>query len=118
MNPDETPEDLDETEWNPSDDPTDYPEFWQGHDSDITPAADIIDKVLGGEASDAKDAIYAALYGKVGERIDGLRSELRNEPNDISSEIGDMGLDDNDIGDDGDGSAWEETVSDESDTEE
>jgi hypothetical protein len=92
MSPDENPQQPDETEWTPSDDPTDYPEFWE--DSDSSPAADIIDKVLGGEASDAKSAIYAALYGKVGERIDSLRSELSNGAIDLSSEVDETPTDD------------------------
>ena len=92
MSPDETPQEFDETEWTQSDDPTDYPDFWE--DSGTSPAADIIDKVLGGEASDAKSAIYAALYGKVGERIDSLRSELSNGAIDLSSEVDETPTDD------------------------
>jgi hypothetical protein len=67
--------DYDPTEWNPSDDPTDYPEFW----GDGEAASHILDKVMDGEASDAKEAIRAALYRKVGERIDGLRMEFRKD---------------------------------------
>lgn len=69
------PDDYDPTEWNPSDDPTDHPEFWDGEGA----ASEILDKVIDGEASDAKAAIFSALYHKVGERIDGLRGEVRNE---------------------------------------
>jgi hypothetical protein len=69
------PDDNDPTEWNPSDDPTDYPEFWDGTDA----ASEILDKVIDGEASDAKAAIFSALYHKVGERIDGLRGDIRND---------------------------------------
>lgn len=76
MDPKDTdPKDFDETEWNPSDDPTDYPEFWNGSDA----ASEILDKVIDGEASDAKAAIFSALYHKVGERIDGLRGDVRKE---------------------------------------
>ena len=95
MSPDENPQEFDETEWNPSDDPTDHPDFWE--DSGTSPTADIINKVLGGEASDAKSAIYAALYGKVGERIDSLRSELRNDAVGLSSEVDDTPTDDDDL---------------------
>ena len=37
----------------------------------------IIDLVMDGKASEAKDAIYSALYQKVGERIDAIRPEVR-----------------------------------------
>ena len=37
----------------------------------------IIDLVMDGKASEAKDAIYASLYQKVGERIDALKPEIR-----------------------------------------
>jgi len=100
MSPDETPEDFDETEWTQSDDPTDYPEFWE--DSGTNPTADIIDNVLGGEASDAKNAIYAALYGKVGERIDSLRSELRNDAVGGDVPLAASEVDDTTVGEDGD----------------
>ena len=69
------PDDHDPTEWNPSDDPTDYPEFWDRREA----ASEILDKVIDGEASDAKAAIFSALYHKVGERMDGLRGEVRRE---------------------------------------
>lgn len=69
------PDDHDPTEWNPSDDPTDYPEFWDGREA----ASEILDKVIDGEASDAKAAIFSALYHKVGERIDGLRGDIRRD---------------------------------------
>lgn len=68
-------DDHDPTEWNPSDDPTDYPEFWDGREA----ASEILDKVIDGEASDAKAAIFSALYHKVGERIDGLRGDIRRD---------------------------------------
>jgi hypothetical protein len=38
----------------------------------------IIDLVMDGKASEAKQAIYASLYQKVGERIDVLKPEIRN----------------------------------------
>ena len=38
----------------------------------------IIDLVMDGKASEAKQAIYASLYQKVGERIDILKPEIRN----------------------------------------
>jgi hypothetical protein len=41
------------------------------------PPVSIIDLVIGGQASGAKDAIYASLYQKVGEKIDALRPEIR-----------------------------------------
>ena len=89
MNPEDDLDSFDETEWNPSDDPTDHPEFWE--DSGRSPAEEIIDRVLDGEASDAKETIYSALYGKVGERIDSLRSELRDDlgTSEFSSEVDD-----------------------------
>jgi hypothetical protein len=37
----------------------------------------ILDLVMDGKASEAKDAIYSALYQKVGEKIDALRPEVR-----------------------------------------
>jgi hypothetical protein len=41
----------------------------------------IIDLVMDGKASEAKQAIYASLYQKVGERIDVLKPEIRNSIN-------------------------------------
>jgi hypothetical protein len=41
----------------------------------------IIDLVMDGKASEAKQAIYASLYQKVGERIDVLKPEIRNTIN-------------------------------------
>ena len=41
-------------------------------------AESIIDLVADGKASEAREAIYAALYGKVGDRIDELRPEVRS----------------------------------------
>jgi hypothetical protein len=72
------PEDFDETEWNPSDDPTDHPEFF-GDRSGTDTAGEIIDKVVDGNASDAKIAIYSALYRKVGDAIDLMRSDVRKD---------------------------------------
>jgi len=37
----------------------------------------IIDLVMDGKASEAKDAIFASLYHKVSDRIDSLRPEVR-----------------------------------------
>ena len=66
--PEET--EFDDTEWNPSDDPTDYSEFWS--------AQEIVDRILDGEATDARNAIYSTLYQKVGERIEAMRPEMRS----------------------------------------
>ena len=72
------PENFDETEWNPSDDPTDYPEFF-GDQSRTDTAGEIIDKVVDGNASDAKSAIYSALYRKIGDAIDLMRSDVQKD---------------------------------------
>lgn len=79
MDPKDTdPKDFDETEWNPSDDPTDHPEFF-GDRNGADTAGEIIDKVVDGNASDAKSAIYSALYRKVGDAIDMMRSDVRRD---------------------------------------
>ena len=41
----------------------------------------IIDLVMDGKASEAKEAIYASLYQKVGERIDAIKPEIRGAIN-------------------------------------
>lgn len=41
----------------------------------------IIDLVMDGKASEAKEAIFASLYQKVGEKIDALRPEIRSAVN-------------------------------------
>jgi hypothetical protein len=41
----------------------------------------IIDLVMDGKASEAKEAIFASLYQKVGEKIDALRPEIRASVN-------------------------------------
>lgn len=41
-------------------------------------ASEVIDMVMDGNASDAKDAIYGLLYQKVGERIDSMKAEVRS----------------------------------------
>lgn len=48
-----------------------------GNIHDEAPSVDIIDLVMDGKATEARDAIYATLYQKVGEKVDALRSELR-----------------------------------------
>jgi hypothetical protein len=40
-------------------------------------ASEVIDMVMDGNASDAKDAIYGLLYQKVGERVDSLKADAR-----------------------------------------
>jgi hypothetical protein len=53
------------------------------------PSADIVDLVMDGKATEARDAIYATLYQKVGEKIDTLRSDLRTssvEPTEVETE--------------------------------
>lgn len=62
-------------------------------------AETIIDLVSDGKASEAREAIYAALYGKVGERIDSLRPDIRagmiptdygdEEPIDLEADVDD-----------------------------
>lgn len=42
-----------------------------------TLASEVIDMVIDGNATDAKEAIYGLLYQKVGERIDSLKGEIR-----------------------------------------
>lgn len=42
-----------------------------------TLASEVIDMVIDGNATDAKEAIYGLLYQKVGERIDSLKGEMR-----------------------------------------
>lgn len=63
-----------------------------------TDAETIIDLVADGKASEAREAIYAALYSKVGERIDTLRPEVRSgmvptengdEPIDLEADVDD-----------------------------
>lgn len=41
----------------------------------------IIDLVMDGKASEAKEAIFASLYQKVGEKIDALRPDIRASVN-------------------------------------
>lgn len=63
------------------------------------PLSDIVDLVVDGKASQAREAIYAALYGKVGDRIDELRPEVRSgmvptdfgdeEPIDLEADVDD-----------------------------
>ena len=63
------------------------------------PLTDIVDLVVDGKASQAREAIYAALYGKVGDRIDELRPEVRSgmvptdfgdeEPIDLEADVDD-----------------------------
>ena len=53
------------------------------------PSASIVDLVMDGKATEARDAIYATLYQKVGEKIDTLRSDLRTssvEPTEVETE--------------------------------
>ena len=62
-------------------------------------AETIIDLVADGKATEAREAIYAALYGKVGERIDSLRPDIRSgmvptdygdeEPVDLEADVDD-----------------------------
>lgn len=53
------------------------------------PLTDIVDLVVDGKASQAREAIYAALYGKVGDRIDELRPEVRSGmvPTDFGDDV-------------------------------
>lgn len=73
-NESERPEEFDETEWNPTDDPTDHPDFWSSDES----SKEIMDRIIDGEVTDARSAIYSTLYGKVGERIEAMRPEVRS----------------------------------------
>jgi hypothetical protein len=50
------------------------------------PSASIVDLVMDGKATEARDAIYATLYQKVGEKIDTLRSDLRTSPEPTEAE--------------------------------
>jgi len=66
-------------------------------DRDMNPASSILDLVVDGKATEAREAIYAALYGKVGDRIDSLRPEIRStmvptdgdEPIDLEADVDD-----------------------------
>lgn len=50
------------------------------------PSYGIIDLVVDGKATEARDAIYAALYQKVGEKIDTLRSNTAEAPVEVPSD--------------------------------
>jgi hypothetical protein len=60
-------------------------------------SSSILDLVVDGKATEAREAIYAALYGKVGDRIDALRPEIRStmvptdgdEPIDLEADVDD-----------------------------
>lgn len=67
MNPEENDEIM-ETETEVVEDDT---------DTVVGDVPTIIDLVMDGKASEAKEAIYASLYQKVGERIDAMRPEVR-----------------------------------------
>ena len=54
------------------------PEFF-GDQSRTDTAGEIIDKVVDGNASDAKSAIYSALYRKIGDAIDLMRSDVQKD---------------------------------------
>jgi hypothetical protein len=41
------------------------------------PPADLVDLIANQKASEAKSEIFRSLYNKVGERIEGLKSEIR-----------------------------------------
>jgi hypothetical protein len=66
-------------------------------DDGMNPASSILDLVVDGKATEAREAIYAALYGKVGDRIDALRPEIRStmvptdgdEPIDLEADVDD-----------------------------
>ena len=66
-------------------------------DDRMNPASSILDLVVDGKATEAREAIYAALYGKVGDRIDALRPEIRStmvptdgdEPIDLEADVDD-----------------------------
>lgn len=80
-------------------------EFTSDDVAETTPDADtgsnlsasILDLVVDGKATEAREAIYAALYGKVGDRIDSLRPEIRStmvptdgdEPIDLEADVDD-----------------------------
>lgn len=52
------------------------------------PTTSIIDLVVDGKATEAKDAIYKALYQRVGERIDSMRPDINAAeiPNSLETE--------------------------------
>jgi len=52
-----------------------------GMDEVVGDVPTVIDLVMDGKASEAKQAIYTTLYQKVGERIDGIKTGIRgNSP--------------------------------------
>lgn len=66
-------------------------------DAGMNLSSSILDLVVDGKATEAREAIYAALYGKVGDRIDSLRPEIRStmvptdgdEPIDLEADVDD-----------------------------
>lgn len=73
---------------NPENDDIDYASDAEDDMGDVhqEPMPSIIDLVVDGKASEAKDAIYSALYQKVGERIDVLRPEIQQSVNSVISQ--------------------------------
>lgn len=76
MNTDDTIEETDSTENNLPIEPQEEEEISTSSNTNA-----IVDMVINGSASEAKDAIFASLYQKVGHRIDALRPEIRNTIN-------------------------------------
>jgi len=70
---------------NPENDDIEYASDAQDDMGDVhqEPMPSIIDLVVDGKASEAKDAIYSALYQKVGERIEVLRPEIQQSVNSV-----------------------------------
>jgi len=58
----------------------------EANDEVVGDVPTIIDLVMDGKASEAKQAIYSTLYQKVGERIDGMKPEVRNTINKTETE--------------------------------
>jgi len=77
---------------NPENDDIEYASDAQDDMGDVhqEPMPTVIDLVVDGKASEAKDAIYSALYQKVGERIDALRPEIRQSINGAIANIAEI----------------------------
>lgn len=59
-----------------------------GMDEVVGDVPTVIDLVMDGKASEAKQAIYTTLYQKVGDRIDAMKSDAHNSIIDIDTKTG------------------------------
>jgi hypothetical protein len=78
-----TNDEIDEIEFDELDPlPTDSSDIEESEHAttDVAPA-DLIDLIANQKASEARAEIFRSLYSKVGERIDGMKSNFRSLPN-------------------------------------